>query len=165
MACASRCKGRLRASGPDGQPGELLRRVRRAPNPRRGRLAAESDDVGWPIDATQQSLVEHLIAAGASDLFQGLYESRDGARSWNTIGDAVGLLSWPTPERLFLVDGNGNVSLSTNGGARFERRGAIGGQAAALLGQGPEELYAALHDGTIKRSTDGGSTWTVRSTP
>lgn len=107
----------------------------------------------------------HLVAAGESDLFQGLYESRDGGRSWDTIGDAVGLLAWPTPERLFLVDGDGTVFLSTNGGARFERRGAIGGQAAALLGQGADELYAALHDGTIKHSTDGGATWTVRSTP
>ncbi len=107
----------------------------------------------------------HLVAAGASDLFEGLYESRDGGRSWDTIGDAVGLLAWPTPERLFLVDGDGNVFLSTDGGGRFERRGAIGGQAAALLGQGADELYAALHDGTIKRSMDGGATWTVRSTP
>jgi hypothetical protein len=107
----------------------------------------------------------HLVAAGASDLFQGLYESRDGGRSWNTIGDAVGLLAWPTPERLFLVDGGGNVSQSTDGGGRFERRGTIGGQPAALLGQGADELYAALHDGTIKHSTDGGSTWSVRSTP
>jgi hypothetical protein len=107
----------------------------------------------------------HLVAAGASDLFRGLYESRDGGRSWNTIGDAVGLLAWPTPERLFLVDGGGNVFQSTNGGGRFERRGKIGGEPAALLGQGADELYAALHDGTIKHSTDGGSTWSVRSTP
>jgi photosystem II stability/assembly factor-like uncharacterized protein len=107
----------------------------------------------------------HLVAAGASDVFQGLYESRDGGQSWKTVGDAVGLLAWPTPERLFLVDGNGDVFLSANGGARFERRGTIDGQPAALLGQGADELYAALHDGTIKRSTDGGSTWTVRSTP
>lgn len=108
---------------------------------------------------------EHLVAAGASDLGQGLYESRDGGRSWKTIGDAVGLLGWPTPDRLFLVDGRGDVFLSANGGARFEPRGAIGGEPAALLGQGPNELYVALHDGTIKRSIDGGSTWTVRSTP
>jgi hypothetical protein len=107
----------------------------------------------------------HLVAAGASDLFQGLYESRDGGRSWKTIGDAVGLLAWPTPERLFLVDSGGAVVQSTNGGGRFERRGEIGGQPAALVGQGADELYAALHDGTIKRSTDGGSTWSVRSTP
>ena len=107
----------------------------------------------------------HLLAAGASDLSGGLYESRDGGRSWNTVGDAVGLLAWPTPERLFLVDASGTVFRSTNGGRGFERRGSIGGQPAALLGQGADELYAALHDGTVKRSSDGGSTWTVRSTP
>jgi hypothetical protein len=94
-----------------------------------------------------------------------LYESRDGGQSWNTIGDPVGLLAWPAPERLFLVDGGGNVFQSTNGGGRFERRGSLGGQPAALLGQGADELYAALHDGTVKHSNDAGSTWTVRSTP
>lgn len=107
----------------------------------------------------------HVVAAGASDLFRGLYESRDGGKSWKTIGDAVGLLAWPSPGRLFLVHGDGNVFLSTDGGARFERRGEIGGEPAALLGQGADELFAALHDGTIKRSIDGGSTWTVRSMP
>jgi hypothetical protein len=108
---------------------------------------------------------EHLVAAGASNVIEGLYESRDGGENWRTIGDTVGLLAWPTPERLFLVDGGGNVFVSTNGGARFERRGAIGGEPAAMLGQGADDLYVALHDGTIKRSTDGGSTWTIRSTP
>jgi hypothetical protein len=107
----------------------------------------------------------YVVAAGASDLAQGLYESRDGGRSWKRIGDQVGLLTWPDPERLFLVDGAGNVFLSADGGSRFERRGEIGGQPAALLGQGADELFVALHDGTIKRSTDGGATWTIRSTP
>jgi hypothetical protein len=107
----------------------------------------------------------HVVAAGVSDLSQGLYESRDAGRSWNSIGDSVGLLAWPTSERLFLVDGGGNVFLSTNSGGRFERRGSIGGQPAAFLGQGADELFVALHDGTIKRSADGGATWTVRSTP
>jgi hypothetical protein len=107
----------------------------------------------------------HVVAAGASDLGQGLYESPDGGRSWRRIGDQVGLLAWPDPERLFLVDGAGTVFLSANGGSRFARRGEIGGQPAALLGQSADELLVALHDGTIKRSTDGGATWTVRSTP
>jgi hypothetical protein len=106
-----------------------------------------------------------LVAAGASNLSQGLYESRDGGESWASVADEVGLLAWPSPERLFLVDGGGDVFLSSNGGGRFERRGSIGGQPAAFLGQGPNELFVALHDGTIKRSTDGGATWSVRSTP
>ena len=107
----------------------------------------------------------HVIASGVSDLDQGLYESGDGGRNWERIGDPVGLLAWPARDRLFLVDGGGGVFLSMNAGRRFERRGEIGGQPAALLGQAANELYAALHDGTIKRSTDGGATWTVRSTP
>lgn len=107
----------------------------------------------------------HVIASGASDIDQGLYESSDRGRSWKRIGDAVGLLAWPARDRLFLVDGGGSVFLSMNGGSRFERRGEIGGQPAAFLGQDVDDLYAALHDGTIKRSTDGGATWTVRSTP
>lgn len=107
----------------------------------------------------------HVIASGASDLDQGLYESTDGGRSWKRIGDPVGLLAWPAAERLFLVDGAGSVFLSTDGGRSFERRGEIGGPPAALLGQAVDELYAALHDGTIKRSADEGQTWTVRSVP
>jgi len=107
----------------------------------------------------------HVVAAAASDLAQGLYESRDGGRSWKRIGDQVGLLTWPDPGRLFLVDGAGNVFLSADGGSRFERRGEIGGRPAALLGQGADELFVALHDGAIKRSSDGGMTWRVRSTP
>jgi hypothetical protein len=107
----------------------------------------------------------HVIASGASDIDQGLYESTDGGGSWERIGDTVGLLAWPARDRLFLVDGAGSVFLSNDNGGRFERRGEIGGQPAALLGQAPDELYAALHDGTIERSTDGGATWTVRSNP
>lgn len=107
----------------------------------------------------------HVVAAGASDLAQGLYESRDGGQSWERIGGQVGYLAWPVPDRLLLVDGGGDVYLSSNGGSRFERRGSIGGQPAAFLGQGANELFVALHDGTIKRSIDGGATWTIRSTP
>jgi len=108
---------------------------------------------------------QHVIAAAASDLSQGLYESRDGGQSWQLIGDSVGLLAWPVRDQLFLVDGGGDVFLSSNGGGRFEHRGSIGGQPAAFLGQGADELFVALHDGTIKRSTDEGATWTIRSTP
>ncbi len=106
-----------------------------------------------------------LVAAGASDIEQGLYESRDSGASWTRIGDRVGLLAWPERNRLFLVDGGGSVFVSSRIGRSFTRRGSIGGQPAALLAQGSDELYAALHDGTIKRSTDGGATWIVRSTP
>ena len=107
----------------------------------------------------------HLVAAGASDLGQGLYESRDGGRSWESVGQLAGLLAWPTPDRLFVVDLGGNVFVSANGGRNLEHRGIVSGQPAALLGESAEELFVALHDGTIKHSKDGGRTWTVRSTP
>jgi len=107
----------------------------------------------------------HVVAAGVSDLSQGLYESSDAGQSWERIDDQVGYLAWPAPDRLFLVDGVGDVFLSSNGGTRFERRGSIGGQPAAFLGQSADELFVALHDGTIKLSIDGGATWAVRSTP
>jgi hypothetical protein len=115
--------------------------------------------------AADPTNAEHVVAAGASDLARGLYESPDGGREWERIGNEIGLLAWPARDRLFLVDVDGDVFVSRNGGARFERRGSIGGQPAAFLGQTPDELYAALHDGTIMRSTDGGTTWAVRSTP
>ncbi len=107
----------------------------------------------------------HLVAAGASDLGQGLYESRDGGRSWESVGQLAGLLAWPTPDRLFVVDLGGNVFVSANGGRKLEHRGIVGGQPAALVGESADELFVALHDGTIKHSKDGGRTWTVRSTP
>ena len=107
----------------------------------------------------------HLVAAGASDLGQGLYESRDGGRSWESVGQLAGLLAWPTPDRLFVVDLGGNVFVSANGGRNLKHRGIVGGQPAALLAESADELFVALHDGTIKHSTDGGQTWTVRSTP
>jgi hypothetical protein len=131
-----------------------------------GRSWAQVDRPAPLVDlAPDPADANHLMAAGASDIARGLYESGDGGRSWVRIGDAVGLLAWTAPDRLYLVDGEGDVSLSTDGGARFERRGSIGGEPAAFLGQDADELYAALHDGTIKRSTDGGATWAVRSTP
>jgi photosystem II stability/assembly factor-like uncharacterized protein len=81
---------------------------------------------------------------------------------WKRLNDAVGLIAWPTPARLYLVDDQGKVLVSNTGGRSWQTRGEIGGQPAALLADG-KDVYVALHDGTIKRSTDGGATWTVRS--
>ena len=106
-----------------------------------------------------------LVAVSLGGPEEGLFESRDGGRSWRQLGTEVGLLAWPALDRLHLVTGDGEVRASSDGGRSFERRGRIGGQPAAFLARGENELYVALHDGSIKRSTDGGATWTLRSTP
>ncbi len=104
---------------------------------------------------------QRLLASGED----GLFESRDEGRRWRPIGDELGLLAWPTRDRLYLVDGDGAVQVSGDGGRRWRQRGGIGGQPAALLAEGREGLYVALPDGTIKRSRDGGRSWAVRSRP
>jgi hypothetical protein len=101
----------------------------------------------------------HLVASGGS----GLFESSDEGRTWSVLGERAGLLAWPGPSNLYLVDGGGQVFISRNGGRRWTRVGEIGGQPAALLAN--RDLYVALHDGTIRRSADGGRSWSVRSTP
>ena len=76
----------------------------------------------------------------------------------------AGLLAWPTKRQLYLVDGQGAVQLSTDGGRQWQPVGSIGGQPAAFIAAG-RELYAALADGSVKRSTDGGRSWSVRAAP
>lgn len=95
---------------------------------------------------------------------RGLARSTDAGATWRPLAERTGLLAWPNPDVLVLVDGGGVVSVSRDGGRRWQARGEIGGQPAAFE-SAADELYAALHDGTVKRSTDAGATWTVRSAP
>jgi photosystem II stability/assembly factor-like uncharacterized protein len=96
---------------------------------------------------------------------RGLITSADDGRTWRVLGGNVGLLAWPDPARLLLVDGAGQVHASRDSGRRWSAIGDIGGQPAALLAQTTQELYVALHDGTVKQSRDGGRSWSVRSAP
>lgn len=111
--------------------------------------------------AVDPSDPRHILASGQG----GLYESSDDGQSWRRLGDDIGLLAWPADDRLYLLTGDGTVRTSADGGGSWETTGTLGGEPAALLGEGEAELYAALADGTVKRSTDGGASWTVRSTP
>jgi hypothetical protein len=96
---------------------------------------------------------------------QGLSSSTNGGRSWRQLDAAPGLLAWSKPAALYLVDGQGGVARSEDGGRRWrEGIGSIGGQPAAFMANG-KQLYVALHDGTVKVSDDGGASWAVRSTP
>jgi hypothetical protein len=136
-----------------------------------GRLLA-SDDGGttWrqrPIPgplidlAAHPQRPSHLVAVTV----RGLIASRDAGRSWRALGGGIGLLAWPTADRLLLVDGAGGVHVSKDQGKRWRPTGDIGGQPAAFLAQTTNELYVALHDGTVKRSADGGESWEIRSAP
>lgn len=95
---------------------------------------------------------------------RGVFSSADAGKSWDQLrDDTAGLLAWPAADRLYLVDGQGGVQVSADGGSEWTPRGSIGGQPAAVTAQGAE-LYVALPDGTVKRS-DGGTGWTVRAGP
>jgi hypothetical protein len=96
---------------------------------------------------------------------RGLFESGDAGRSWSMRGEAIGLLAWPSANRLYVVNANGRVFVSADSGGEWSPVGDIGGQPAALLATGPRELYVALHDGSIRRSTSGGASWNLRSSP
>lgn len=108
---------------------------------------------------------QRLVATTVGGFEQGVFASENGGQTWKRLNYAVGLMAWPAERRLYLVDDQGKVLASADGGRAWTRGGEVGGQPAALLAVGEDELYVALHDGTIKRSTDRGATWTVRSTP
>ena len=96
---------------------------------------------------------------------RGLFSSTTAGKSWRPVDARLaGLLAWPRPKQLYLVDGQGQVQLSRNGGRVWQVVGDVGGQPAAFIASGTD-LYAALGDGSVKRSTDGGRSWTVRATP
>ena len=97
----------------------------------------------------------HVVASTQ----QGLLVSRDSGARWSPLGGGVGLLAWPAPKALYLVDGTGDVLRSDDSGRSWTRAGQIGGQPAALMAATERELYAAVHQGGIVRSRDGGRTW------
>ena len=137
-------QGRLMVSGDDGRNWQ-----QRTPPAGVLALAIDPDDSSRVVASTER----------------GLFVSRNEARDWRPLNqDLAGLLAWPSQQRLYLVDGQGQVQVSSDGGTNWRTRGDIGGQPAAFEAH-EAELYAALADGTVKRSNDGGATWTVRTTP
>lgn len=95
---------------------------------------------------------------------KGVFMSPNEGRRWRPLREDVGgLLAWAARDRLYLVDGQGQVLLSSDAGANWQTQGSIGGQPAAFIAH-KDELYAALADGTVKRSADGGANWAVRTT-
>jgi hypothetical protein len=96
---------------------------------------------------------------------RGIFMSPSAGRAWRPLrDDTAGLMAWPVPDQLYLVDGDGHVEASADGGHTWRAVGTIGGQPAAFIAHG-HDLYAALADATVKRSSDGGRSWTVRAVP
>jgi hypothetical protein len=99
---------------------------------------------------------EHVLAATDDTLFR----SEDEGESWRPILRSEGSrLAWPEPERLFLADANGVVSLSEDGGDRFEEVGRVDGEPYVIDAETGNELHMALSDGTVLRSDNGGADW------
>lgn len=95
----------------------------------------------------------------------GLFASADGGEGWRPLSDRLaGLLAWPGPRALQLVDAEGTVHRSGDGGGSWEAVGEAGGQPVAFTAA-EGDLYVALADNRVKRSADGGRTWTVRAAP
>ncbi|MEJ7825324.1 MAG: F510_1955 family glycosylhydrolase [Solirubrobacteraceae bacterium] len=101
---------------------------------------------------------ERVIATTQS----GLMLSRDAAGSWQKLSDQVALLAWPARDRLVMLDGAGQVSVSADGGRTTRVRGRVRGQAVSLMAD-RDAVYVALADGSVLESTDGGTSFTVRA--
>jgi hypothetical protein len=134
-------------------------------------LTSEDGGGSWQERTPPAPVFDLAIAPGAPDRLvaateRGLFSSADTGRTWRPLrGDLAGLLAWPATDALYLVDGEGAVSRSDDGGRRFEAAGSVGAPPEAFAADGPGELYAAVHGGEVRMSTDGGATWTVRAAP
>jgi hypothetical protein len=99
---------------------------------------------------------ELILAATDNQLFR----SEDEGRSWRPLQPGEGTrLAWPAPGRLYRALKDGTVSVSSDGGDRFEEVGRVDGEPYVLDPVSGKELYMALSDGTILHSEDGGAGW------
>jgi photosystem II stability/assembly factor-like uncharacterized protein len=103
----------------------------------------------------------HLVAATDG----GLYGSTDGGSNWTSLAsDQIGLLTWPSPGRLLMVDGSGKVMTSKDGGKTFARTGSIGAPPEAF-NSGNGRVLAAANGGRVLVSDDNGRTWSPAVIP
>jgi photosystem II stability/assembly factor-like uncharacterized protein len=98
---------------------------------------------------------DRLIAATE----QGLSTSTDAGGSWQPLSREIGLLAWPAPDTILLIDGAGKVKRASDPEAGWQPLGMIPGPPAALTAIDDRRLYAALADATILSSNDGGVSW------
>jgi len=138
-----------------------------------GRLMVSSNGGrSWTQRTTPAAIFSLAIDPEAAERIvtsteRGLFVSANAGKRFQPLAvreQLAGLLAWPTKDRLLLIDANGRVRRSRDGGRQWEPVGSIGAQPTAFRAHG-SDLYAALPDATVKRSTDGGRSWTVRTTP
>lgn len=93
---------------------------------------------------------------------RGLFRSVNAGRSWRRVAGVKGLLSWPSPSKLFVVSPGGRVRVSSDVGKSWQQRGFVDPQARGFVAFG-DRLYVAYSDGRIGFSRDGGASWRIRS--
>jgi hypothetical protein len=133
-----------------------------------GELMLSSDDgESWQTRRPPAPLIDLAVHPSDPERIvasteRGLGLSEDAGGRWRRLGQEIGLLAWPEPRRLYLVDGSGGVRMSDDGGRSWRGLGNIGGQPGALTAGNGNQLYAALVDGTVVESADGGASWQTR---
>ena len=136
-----------------------------------GRLMVSNDGgTTWSARAQASALLDLAIDPSDADHVvasseKGLIASHNAGRRWRLVGGpTVGLLTWPSTQRMYIIDGQGQVGRSSDNGKTFRPVGSIGGQPAAFTSYG-HDLYAARGDGKVLASADGGARWVVRARP
>lgn len=105
---------------------------------------------------------DRIVASTDTELFR----TEDGGESWRPLAPAEGIrLAWPDAKTLYRATKDGTFSVSTNGGARWEDVGKVGGEPYEIHATGPKQAFVALSDGSIIETQDGGATWRDRFRP
>ena len=133
-----------------------------------------SDDGGRTFDerfAPQEAMVELEVDPGDPDRIllaseETMFRSEDGGRRWRPLARLPGTrLAWPAEDRLYRAERDGRVSVSADGGDRFEPVGRVEGEPARMKAVDAEHLYVVLEDGAILETRDGALTWESVYTP
>jgi hypothetical protein len=109
---------RLGAGEERGADGEVAERAAQ-------KCAVASAPVILVVDPTSAN---RLLAAAETRILV----SQDSGQTWTTRERGTGLLAWPRRDHVYLLDADGRVWLSGDGGTRSPRCGHIGGRPAAL---------------------------------
>lgn len=107
---------------------------------------------------------EHIVAP---DMTSGVVESRDGGRSWRSLGGglrAVHWISWnPADVTRIVASGAGRAVESRDSGQTWEELDLPAGASMVEVDPNdPRVLYAGVHDGervSVYLSRDGGGSW------